>query len=492
MPGGSTGKPTILRVAIEKHLGNPDNGLYYLNIDVDGRAHSEVTADLVFPLIGGVSDEETTRLISERLNHPDFMTEAGLRTLSHFDPLLHPRIAWWGCKAACGQASPGGAPCPASTPIRTDGRGVAAQLLAVYPRTEALQHRARPVLRVVRWRGAAKTGDAPLSLGAAALPLGAARRAHWACIPITTDWRSSQRYLTTGNGVGCATFLTGGSRSRGSWRATAMACTSLTTDPVETPLIMERFDEDVSDLVIPEGGNISVAAFAGSGRIILCLGSTSAAKQPHLIALRALLENVRRYEVTLYSSEVDRWTRLGSYLGGALERLSIDVEGGGFALPPPRSPVELGGSLHAASARNVPPSLSPVERDGRPFVAKIQRSPSVFIVTRRYGTGVRPRKRHRVSPSCLSARTRMVGNNPPWRWPWLRAGSSSAVTSAPSGVSTSMRSALFSPRARKAPSPRAPPAAPGETGAPTCAAGQSRSHRRRSSTSGFKKKMWRT
>lgn len=106
----------------------------------------------------------------------------------------------------------------------------------------------------------------------------------------------------------------------------------LTTDPVETPLIMERFDEDVSDLVIPEGGNISVAAFAGSGRILLCLGSTSAAKQPHLIALRALLENVRRYEVTLYSSEVDRWTRLGSYLGGALERLSIDVEGGGFAL----------------------------------------------------------------------------------------------------------------------------------------------------------------
>ncbi len=36
-----------------------DNGLYYLNIDVDGRARSDVTADLVFPVIFGVADEET-------------------------------------------------------------------------------------------------------------------------------------------------------------------------------------------------------------------------------------------------------------------------------------------------------------------------------------------------------------------------------------------------------------------------------------------------
>jgi neutral trehalase len=37
-----------LRHAINTHLFNPANGLYYLNIDVDGHARTDITSDLVF------------------------------------------------------------------------------------------------------------------------------------------------------------------------------------------------------------------------------------------------------------------------------------------------------------------------------------------------------------------------------------------------------------------------------------------------------------
>jgi hypothetical protein len=79
-----------LRAAIEKYLRNPQNGLYYLNIDVDGRPRSEVTSDLVFPVIFGVADVETSARIIERLRAADFWTDAGVRTVPRDAPEYHP------------------------------------------------------------------------------------------------------------------------------------------------------------------------------------------------------------------------------------------------------------------------------------------------------------------------------------------------------------------------------------------------------------------
>jgi hypothetical protein len=78
--------------AMETHLRNPENGLYYLNIGLDGVKHSDVTGDELFPVMCRVCDDETGYRIISRLNSPDFWTAAGLRTVSRDDPLYEPTL----------------------------------------------------------------------------------------------------------------------------------------------------------------------------------------------------------------------------------------------------------------------------------------------------------------------------------------------------------------------------------------------------------------
>jgi glycogen debranching enzyme len=101
-----------LKDAINRHLLNSENGLYYLTLDVDGLARTDVTADEVFPVIFHVAPEDVAFRIVSRLNVPDFQTEAGLRTVSaespDYDPGGHwgllggvwPGVTWWYAFAA--------------------------------------------------------------------------------------------------------------------------------------------------------------------------------------------------------------------------------------------------------------------------------------------------------------------------------------------------------------------------------------------------------
>ncbi len=96
-----------IRGAMDAYLLNPKSGLYYLNIDVDGSARTDVTGDEIFPVIMRACSEETGFVIISRLNSPDFWTSAGLRTVSsldpRFDPSAHsglmggvwPGLTWW-------------------------------------------------------------------------------------------------------------------------------------------------------------------------------------------------------------------------------------------------------------------------------------------------------------------------------------------------------------------------------------------------------------
>jgi glycogen debranching enzyme len=101
-----------LREAMDRHLLNPENGLYYLNIDPAGNVHTDVTGDQIFPVMFRACKEDVGFRIISRLNSPDFRTAGGLRTASRDDPLYDPSayvgliggvwpgLTWWYAFAA--------------------------------------------------------------------------------------------------------------------------------------------------------------------------------------------------------------------------------------------------------------------------------------------------------------------------------------------------------------------------------------------------------
>ncbi len=76
--------------AINTHLVNPANDLYYLTIDVDGLSRSDVTADLVFPVLSGVAPPARAARIIGALSDAAFWTDAGIRTVPRDDLIYGP------------------------------------------------------------------------------------------------------------------------------------------------------------------------------------------------------------------------------------------------------------------------------------------------------------------------------------------------------------------------------------------------------------------
>jgi hypothetical protein len=72
---------TALRDAINEQLFDPETGLYYLNIELDGTPRSDVTSDLVFPVMFGVAGDDVAAGIIARLSAPEFWSDAGIRTV---------------------------------------------------------------------------------------------------------------------------------------------------------------------------------------------------------------------------------------------------------------------------------------------------------------------------------------------------------------------------------------------------------------------------
>lgn len=75
------GEAEALKTAVNEHLLDKTRGLYYLNIDIDGTKRTDVTVDLVFPVIFGVADHDTAARIVSRLSVPEFWSEAGIHTV---------------------------------------------------------------------------------------------------------------------------------------------------------------------------------------------------------------------------------------------------------------------------------------------------------------------------------------------------------------------------------------------------------------------------
>ena len=83
-----------LKQAINEHLFDERDGLYYLHIDLDHHPRSDITSDLVFPVMFGVASEERSAHIIGRLSNVDFWTSVGMRTTPRDAPNYTPSGGW--------------------------------------------------------------------------------------------------------------------------------------------------------------------------------------------------------------------------------------------------------------------------------------------------------------------------------------------------------------------------------------------------------------
>ena len=70
-----------LRDAINEHLLDKERNVYYLNIDLDGTKRTDITSDLIFPVMFRAADHDTAANIISRLSVPEFWSEPGIHTV---------------------------------------------------------------------------------------------------------------------------------------------------------------------------------------------------------------------------------------------------------------------------------------------------------------------------------------------------------------------------------------------------------------------------
>jgi hypothetical protein len=321
-----------ITAAMDQHLINPENGLYYLNIDVDGNVHTDVTGDEIFPVIFRACDEETGFRIISRLNAPDFWTPAGLRTASRDDPLYDPShyaglmggvwpgLTWWYAFAAARY----------HPEFMVRALRSSFEHYAVDPKKnntvpgqfsewfdgESLTNRG---MRLSPWEPprffwAAIEGVCGLMLTTGAPQINPLIPGHWTWVGI--------RRLCYHNG-----FL-----SYFAIRQSADRKTIYSTAPLESKHDVLLFDSDVSDRLRVFSDSAVVIALAGKERIAILLGNT----EPNTISTPINVEDVvdpsRRYEFRIYNSERRDWETPVTCGGEALRGLAVTIEANGFRL----------------------------------------------------------------------------------------------------------------------------------------------------------------
>ena len=168
--------PKRCGTAINEHLLDPVTKLYYLNIDLDGSKRSDCTADMVFPVMFGVADDEIAARIIARLSNEEFLDDgrdshgaADGREL-RADPWL--RIA----RRRMGRGELLVRGCGSSIQPCAHGAFARCKLSTLLERSAPQQHGAGSVLGMASWRNAGEPRDDALALVSSALPMGRDRR----------------------------------------------------------------------------------------------------------------------------------------------------------------------------------------------------------------------------------------------------------------------------------------------------------------------------
>jgi glycogen debranching enzyme len=340
--------------AINRHLLDRESGYYYLNIDVDGSIRTDVTADEVFPVIWGVAPPEVAFNIVRRINTPEFLTEAGVRTAStasaEYDPGgkwglqggVWPGMTWWYAFAAA-RYYPG-------------AMAAALHMSFAHYAKAPVVHNTVPG-QFSEWFD----GDSLVNRGMRLSPWEAPRYM-WAAVegacgvelrpdpespfvepmlPPTWKWIGLRnlpfhhRQLSYFAGLieapGPGTERSSG-KSDGRRAAKTMRIFSTTPIDASGGTAVEVYDRDITDRVGVINEDVRVAAFERSDEIIVCVGNTSDYFTVSVFDLDRALGKHRDFNVRIYDSEMGAWSEPESRSREDLEQLGLNVQGKGFRI----------------------------------------------------------------------------------------------------------------------------------------------------------------
>jgi glycogen debranching enzyme len=315
-----------LHDAIERHLRNPENGLYHLAIDVDGTIRSDLTCDVVFPVVFGVCDDVTGSRIVARLRQRDFWTEAGLRTVPRGAPEYSPTnesgllggvwvaVTFWFAFAAA--------------KFVPDVMGAALETSFAHYARDPQQTNTVPG-QFSEWLHGETLANQGMMLSPWFAP-----RYLWAAVegaaglePRFGRSRLTPRIPAQWNWLAMRNVMLGGQPT--TWVVVRGARTRiLATADFESDLEVERFEHDVTSDVRVEGHDVALVALDDGRRVLVFLGNreshtvTVAIARDGILSERAL---VRRFEGLLDLWCDEREARSTSPVPVTLER-------GGFAL----------------------------------------------------------------------------------------------------------------------------------------------------------------
>jgi mannosylglycerate hydrolase MGH1-like protein len=322
-----------LRDAINKQLLNPKNGMYLLNIDLNGQSHDDVTGDEVFPVMFDVAPWPVAYRIISRLNTPDFQTEAGLRTVSRLSPDytpyrdvgliggVWPGISFWYAFAA--------AKIYPDAMVRNLKAGYAHYLRdpKIYNTVpgqfsewfdgESLVNRG---IRLSPWEPprylwAAIEGACGLTLHDAPKRLRVAP-----LMPSGWTWLGVRRLPLLGRELSYFVI-----RDASRFRIFA-------NGHLEVEGELEVFDEDVSDRIDRLDPDMVVLALRRRDEWLICIGSTLDVAYTFPLSLGRLLDERRNYLAHLYYASLGRWTEGETATGKDFKDIALHLEAHSFVL----------------------------------------------------------------------------------------------------------------------------------------------------------------
>jgi glycogen debranching enzyme len=319
--------------AINTHLINPETGLYYLNIDLDGNIHTDVTADEIYPVMFEVAPEEVAFRIITRLNSPDFWTPAGIRTVSrmspNYDPYrqwglvggVWPGVTWWYAAAAAKyhpefmvQALRMSFEHYARDPKKNNT--VPGQF-SEWMDGESLVNRG---MRLSPWEPP-RFVQAGVQ-GVCGVTIKTGNLTFKPLIPAEWKWVGLRRLFYHGNEL---SFF-------GVKQADGSHIYAIGDFEVENQGHKHLYKEEVTTRVLTRNPLAQHIAFKKPGEILICLGSSAAQTMLFPMRLDNLLQRDKTYQVEVYHSEWDRWVAGETGPGHEMEEAAVQINAGGYRL----------------------------------------------------------------------------------------------------------------------------------------------------------------